>query len=169
MHQHKVWQDQSYFERRIVQGLISLGCCPTQWRKPRVLSDTVEKTSKSVEHPDFQKANPVTHILYFSSVSNIGIFLQPQKSGQIYWLKEMGCLETLVKGAIIGRQQEELGRPAAASENRPPKTLKNGKPRFGESTLTWIVQDTPNLTKINLYFNLGKRSKKKFKKKTNKC
>ena len=33
----------------------------------------------------------------------------------------------------------------------PPKKLKYGKPRLGESTLTYIGQDTPNLVLINLF------------------
>ena len=32
-----------------------------------------------------------------------------------------------------------------------PKTLKHGKPRLGESTLTQIVVDTPNLAYINFF------------------
>ena len=37
----------------------------------------------------------------------------------------------------------------------PPKKLKYGKPRLGESTLTQIGQDTPNLAQINfLYLEL---------------
>ena len=36
----------------------------------------------------------------------------------------------------------------------PPKKFKYGKPRLGESTLTKIVLDTPNLAWIN-FFVLG--------------